>query len=266
MNIKRSTKWAGWVAAAGVVTALLTAVAGPASAATGDRLASGRTLAPGQELRSANQRYRLTMQTDGNAVLYTVGGQALWSSDTPGYGGADLEMQGDGNLVLYRAGHVALKSTGTAGRRSAYLVLQDDGNLVMYTPDGHPWWSTGTNGGAKAPAPTGARLCARAGYYAGFREGGLQLAVQVALAESGCNPAATHRNTNGSTDYGLWQVNGRAHPQWTPAQLLDPQTNANAAWSISAAGRNWRPWTTYVTGAYARNAIPATAAAAVTQL
>ncbi|AGZ41521.1 hypothetical protein AFR_16195 [Actinoplanes friuliensis DSM 7358] len=258
------------MAAAGVVTALLTGTAvvtaGPAQAASADRLTPGRTLTPGAELRSANQRYRLVMQTDGNAVVMTAGGTPLWSSDTPGYGGAALEMQNDGNLVLYKSGHVALKASGTAGRQSASLVLQDDGNLVVYTSDGRPWWSTNTSGGAKAPAPTGARLCARVGYYAGFREQGLQLAVQVALAESGCNPAATNRNTNNSVDYGLWQVNNRAHPQWTPSQLLDPQTNANAAWSISGRGGNWRPWVAYTSGAHTRNGIPAKANAAVTQL
>src|ERR1044072_4069643 len=53
-----------------------------------------------------------------------------------------------------------------------------------------------------------ADLCARVGEKAGFtRSGNLTLAVAIALAESGCNPAALGHNTNGTTDRGLWQIN-----------------------------------------------------------
>ena len=50
------------------------------------------------------------------------------------------------------------------------------------------------------------------------------IAVAVALAESGGNPRATHRNSdkNRTTDYGLWQINAFWHPQYAPAELLDP--------------------------------------------
>jgi hypothetical protein len=50
----------------------------------------------------------LTLQSDGNLVLYTRTGKALWSSGTGGKGVSDLVMQNDGNLVLYR------RSTGKA--------------------------------------------------------------------------------------------------------------------------------------------------------
>ena len=50
----------------------------------------------------------LLLQTDGNLVLYTRTGTALWASGTGGKGLSDLVMQNDGNLVLY------LRSTGKA--------------------------------------------------------------------------------------------------------------------------------------------------------
>lgn len=68
----------------------------------------------------------------------------------------------------------------------------------------------------------------------------------MALAESGCNPSA-HSSTG---DYGFWQVHQVDHRQWTAQQLYDPQTNANAAWSISGSGSSWQPWTNYRSGAY----------------
>jgi hypothetical protein len=43
----------------------------------------------------------LTLKTDGNAVLYSSGGKAMWKTDTPGIGDARLIIQNDGNFVLY---------------------------------------------------------------------------------------------------------------------------------------------------------------------
>ena len=43
----------------------------------------------------------LTLKTDGNAVLYSSGGRAMWKTDTAGIGDARLIIQNDGNFVLY---------------------------------------------------------------------------------------------------------------------------------------------------------------------
>jgi hypothetical protein len=87
---------------------------------------------------------------------------------------------------------------------------------------------------------------------AGFSDSDLQVAVAVALAESGGDP-----NANGDTtltpggSVGLWQINLKAHPEYTAAQLTDPQANASAAYAVySAAGNSFQPWTTYKSGAY----------------
>src|SRR6266536_5072796 len=82
---------------------------------------------------------------------------------------------------------------------------------------------------------------------AGFSGKGLSTAVAVAYAESGGNPNAT----GPVGEKGLWQVFPRAHPDWeNGGNLYDPQYNARAAYAISSSGANWRPWTTWVTGAY----------------
>jgi hypothetical protein len=40
----------------------------------------------------------------------------LWASNTAGNAGAYLEVQNDGNVVIYSASGAALWSTGTAGK------------------------------------------------------------------------------------------------------------------------------------------------------
>jgi hypothetical protein len=91
---------------------------------------------------------------------------------------------------------------------------------------------------------------AKLAYDAGFRGGALTLAVAVAFAESGGDPANTGHNTDGSVDRGLWQINNKAHPDVTDACAFSPPCNAAAAYRISDQGRNWRPWVAYTSGAY----------------
>jgi hypothetical protein len=82
---------------------------------------------------------------------------------------------------------------------------------------------------------------------AGFSGNDVAIAVAVCLAESGGNPLATHINSNGSTDYGLWQINS-VH-QFPVSQLLDPAGNANAAYWVQRDS-GWKAWSTYNSGAY----------------
>ena len=77
------------------------------------------------------------------------------------------------------------------------------------------------------------------------------LAAAVAMAESGGRPDAKGDLDLG-VSLGLWQINLRAHPQWLHHEdaLLDPDFNAQAAFQVSDGGTNWKPWTTYRTGAF----------------
>lgn len=91
---------------------------------------------------------------------------------------------------------------------------------------------------------------AQVAQQAGFRGNAVNIAVAIAMAESSGNSTATHLNTDGSTDYGLWQINS-IHSQYSPQLLLsNPLYNATAAYQISSSGSNFHPWTTYETGAY----------------
>lgn len=87
-----------------------------------------------------------------------------------------------------------------------------------------------------------------AGYAkaAGFPASEIATATAVAFAESGGNPSASHRNTNGSTDYGLWQINTIHGSLLNQGDRNNPMDNAKMAYTVwQRAGGKWSPWATY---------------------
>lgn len=101
----------------------------------------GRTLIARNYVWSCNGKYVLTLQPDGNLELYEDGVRSLWKSGSAG--GAIASMQADGNFVVYSSAGVALFHTYTYGNHGAKLYVQDDGNLVIYF-NGKAIWHTGT--------------------------------------------------------------------------------------------------------------------------
>lgn len=91
---------------------------------------------------------------------------------------------------------------------------------------------------------------------AGFDGLDLVTAVAIAYAESGGNAQAYNPETaagapQGKGSYGLWQIYLHAHPEFENVDLYDPQTNANAAYSIyETAGFSFHPWSTFKSGAF----------------
>lgn len=102
-----------------------------APAATCGIVASNRPLAVDTPIRSCDGRFDLTLQSDGNLVLYQGRG-ALWSSRTAGHRVGWGMLQDDGNLVIYDGAGMPYWSTRTAGHPNTRLAIQDDGNLVIY--------------------------------------------------------------------------------------------------------------------------------------
>jgi hypothetical protein len=107
----------------------------------GDVLWGGDEMITNHFLQSADGRFRLILQDDGNLVLYFYN-TALWHTST--FGNPDvnrLAMQTDGNLVLYDSNGGYYWHTSTYGNPGAYLLLQNDGNLVVYNGGTPLWWS-----------------------------------------------------------------------------------------------------------------------------
>lgn len=91
--------------------------------------------------------------------------------------------------------------------------------------------------------------------------GNLATAVAIALAESGGNPQS-HNARPPDNSYGLWQINmlGSMGPERRAKfgissndQLFDPATNARAMMMLSNNGTNFRPWTTFTSGAFLKH-------------
>jgi hypothetical protein len=116
--------------------------AGPT--AQGNTMRPGEVLYPGQSIHSSNGNYTLILQPDGNLVLYSASGVALWSSKTDGRPVAVTTMQADGNLVLYESGPKGDLATHTSQNPRSHLIVQDDGNVVIYRADGSAIWATNT--------------------------------------------------------------------------------------------------------------------------
>lgn len=92
---------------------------------------------------------------------------------------------------------------------------------------------------------------AGAAKQAGFPDSELATATAVALAESGGETTATNRNTNGSTDYGLWQINTVHGSLLSSGDKFSALDNARMAYTVySRAGNKWTPWVTYNRGTY----------------
>ena len=72
---------------------------------------------------------------------------------------------------------------------------------------------------------------------AGFDWHELHTAVAVAYAESGGDPFAINHNNDGSTDYGLWQINS-VHGF---DDLFNPVVNAEAAFDVWQR-QGWTAW------------------------
>src|SRR5579875_1548958 len=110
---------------------LVAALAAPATAAASDVLITGQTLSAGQALASDDGHYVLTMQSDGNLVLYRVNApaslSALWSSHTSRDVGDHAALQADGNLGVFDASGQTIWSSNSYSPGCTNLDLQDDG-------------------------------------------------------------------------------------------------------------------------------------------
>lgn len=109
---------------------------------------------------------RAVMQRDGNLVLYSPLGKALWATHTNGHPGSTFSVKDNGKLVVSDAKGVLWSRSPYTGRLLSGDVLvsgeklisngglftldmQKDGNLVEYTA-GRPIWTSHTSGNPRA--------------------------------------------------------------------------------------------------------------------
>lgn len=166
----------------------------------------------GQSLYTTNGWFRLTMQTDGNLVIYDKTGAALWSTNTQGSAAHYAYFQEDGNLVLYDnatgvtvpasnfptgTGQILCSNTNASKLfkgQSLYskngwyrLWMQTDGNLVIYNKANRVIWNTNTAG--------------TSAHYAYFQADG-----NLVLYDNS--------SANGGVGNPIWKSNNGQYPLW----------------------------------------------------
>ncbi len=103
-------------------------------------LEPGQALKAGWLLGGHPSASTLTMQSDGNLV-HRGGPYAVGASNTVGKGGTALIMQTDGNVVMRTAAGRAVWTTGTAGHPGAYVEVQTDNRVVVRSAQNQVLWS-----------------------------------------------------------------------------------------------------------------------------
>ena len=98
------------------------------------------------QLASPNGQYELIMQGNGNLVEYN-GNLAVWASNTYNTGKAPyrVTVQSDGNLVVYDANNSALWYTATYGQGVGpyQLAINDSGNIQLRDSHNKVLYATG---------------------------------------------------------------------------------------------------------------------------
>jgi len=90
---------------------------------------------------SPDGRFRLSMQTDGNLVVYDANNVAQWASRTY-LPNSYLRVQSDGNVVVYDSEDNFPQWAAGIYSPGAQLEMQNDGNLVLYSTSRIGLWDS----------------------------------------------------------------------------------------------------------------------------
>lgn len=115
-------------------------VASISSGALTTEIPAGRTLTSGQTITSAQGKFKLSMEPEGDLAIIGAADRVLWTSGTGNNPGAGAVMRTDGNLEVIDVDGNVLWSTKTSERDSK-ATIDDAGNLVIATPTATVWSS-----------------------------------------------------------------------------------------------------------------------------
>lgn len=111
---------------------------------TSDKLFPGQVVYQSGYLESPDARFYVTLQMDGNLVLYHMNGTPLWHSATYMHPYINtLEMQHDGNLVMYDGNGRPYWATNTYMYPGSYAEITNCGEFRV-VESGIVRWSSNT--------------------------------------------------------------------------------------------------------------------------
>jgi len=102
----------------------------------------GTSLYSCQQIVSANGAYILSVQTDGNLIIYSSNGSSTWSTGSGGRATSvySLQYQANGNLLLTDSNNNTIYSFITNNTTtSTKLTLTNNGNLILYNGSNAVW-------------------------------------------------------------------------------------------------------------------------------
>jgi cell wall-associated NlpC family hydrolase len=129
-------------------------------------------------------------------------------------------------------------------------------SAINNTPNGSSTYTPPGNGTSGSNVPIQysgqASQVAQMARNAGFPESAVATAVAISQAESsGRADAVNNANRNGTSDYGLMQINSVHSDLLNKYNWKDPQQNMDMAYQIyKSAGGSFTPWSTYNSGVY----------------
>ncbi|KAG5675409.1 hypothetical protein PVAND_005317 [Polypedilum vanderplanki] len=110
-----------------------------------DTMLPGYCLIKGSSIRSSNECFLLSLQGDGNLVLYRDSdNQAIWSSGTFLTKSSMACIQEDGDFAILDKSGKVLWNAGIRNNKNSQIILQDDGNLVAYDNSHKALWASNT--------------------------------------------------------------------------------------------------------------------------
>jgi|GEM_PF-1903021 len=104
-----------------------------------------KVLLPGDRVYSERGKFYLTLQHDGNIVLYGKEGNPVWASNTAGVPAKQLVMQEDGNWVLYGDNYQAFWATNTYDNGDDTYVKVDDAGFLALKKEDKVLWKSDVN-------------------------------------------------------------------------------------------------------------------------
>ena len=113
----------------------------------GTDIPAGTRLDKEESFTTTDGRTRLTMQKDGNLVVY-VNNEAVWATNTSFWGsrrgpaGDHVVWEKNGDLVLYASDGKVAWAADTDQSDGARLTLQDNGKLAIYDKNDKQVWAS----------------------------------------------------------------------------------------------------------------------------